>query len=531
MSLLDAVRSFLTLEPMQPDRTLQIAWPDIQTQINTVRRDTQALRIHRVPSVAEALGVPAIQRCVTLIANTVGSLTMQGYRNGALMTDTPRLIARPDPDLTPRDFYAQTAHNMASFGEAVLYIASRDADGIASALVNVPLGELAVEENTRDRRYPIYQWGKVQGTRFTAANPTGSFVHVMYLPEPFALRGRGPLQRAGAAISVAVEAQQWAANYYADGGNGGTIIKKQGYLSSDSDEALSEADALRNQWVGRPNNVPRIIDEGIESVTSVEVNPQGAQMLDARGYQNGDAARLFGIPGALLEYAQSGTSLTYQNIEQIWTNFLRGCLDPNYLEPIEQAISDLLPRSTASRFDRSGLLRADIKTRSDVYNTLIPLGVLTMEEARAAEGLSPGNAEYAAVLPSPPAAVAPAGSIPVALSATRCPRCNRMLGKFGPTFEVVCPRCKFLNVGAAAPTETAPGPVVPIFNVNVHFPEGFVRTETTVTAPNVTIEPGAVEVTVDAPITLAQPAPTERTVTDVEYDDHDRIMRVIEGAA
>src|SRR6185436_13125992 len=98
--------------------------------------------------------------------------------------------------------------NMAKYGEIVWWVASEDNDGLPSALVNVPLRELQVEEKTKDRRYPKYKWGKEEGTRRTPANPTGRFVHIFYpLTEPYALRGEGPMQLCGAAISISVESQ------------------------------------------------------------------------------------------------------------------------------------------------------------------------------------------------------------------------------------------------------------------------------------------------------------------------------------
>src|SRR5262249_14544208 len=124
-----------------------------------------------------------------------------------------------------------------------------------------------------------------------------------------------------------------------------------------------------------------------------------------RDYQNGDSARMFGIPGALLEYSSPGSSLTYQNIQQVLDEFTRVCLWPQYLEPIEQAMSDLLTRSTICRFNTGALLRSDPLTRAQVYNLLIPLGVMSVEQAQQQEGILPGDVERAPVPFSVPQAI------------------------------------------------------------------------------------------------------------------------------
>ena len=85
-------------------------------------------------------------------------------------------------------------------------------------------------------------------------------------------------------------------------------------------------------------------------------------MLDARSHQDGEAARLYGAAGIAGGVQRSGlVSLTYQNIGEVFTLFVKTCLAPNYLEPQEQALSDLLPRSTVARFNVDAFYRPDMQ--------------------------------------------------------------------------------------------------------------------------------------------------------------------------
>ena len=256
----------------------------------------------------------------------------------------------------------------------------------------------------------------------------------------------------GAAVSVAVESQEWAANFYAEGGTPSTVIKSA--ITLDETEAAN----LLEQWMDKPHNVPRVIDPNIEEITEHGVNVQGAQMLEAREYQNGDVARMFGIPGSLLDYRASGSNLTYQNIEQEFTKFLTACLLPGYLDKIQQEMDDLLPRSTVGRFNVDALRQADIKTRYEVYEKGIGSGVLTPEEARKKEGLDAGDVENAPIPFSPPAATIAPSQIPLQLRAVevdggpvrctgrfvlrgRLTTCNKKLADKAP-FTGTCRRCK-----------------------------------------------------------------------------------------
>ena len=154
-----------------------------------------------------------------------------------------------------------------------------------------------------------------------------------------------------------------------------------------------------------PSNFPRVTSGGFHA-KEFGVNPQGAQMLDARMHQDGEAARMFGVPGTMLEYNAPGSSLTYQNIGEVFTFFVKTCLQPIYLEPQEQAMSDLLPRTQAAAFNIDSFYRPDAKSRWEVYE--IATKVIGTDEAaqwaREREGLAPGDVEFKPVPFAPPIA-------------------------------------------------------------------------------------------------------------------------------
>lgn len=445
MSLWESLKRFLALEPMQ-ERAIDsfVDYPDLTTQLMAVQGLTP--RPWRVASLKEALGVPAVFRAVTLIANTTGALSLEAFRNGARLSDTdrPRLIVRPDPFTTPRDFYRDTAYNMATRGEAWWWVAKRDSNGDALSLLTVNPAEVTVTANERDLRYPLIEWRGVKMRNEDMRQLT-------LLREAGDLRGMGPLQVCGAAISVTVEAQEWAANFFASGGYPSILLKSQVDLTEE------EANALKAQWIETYSNMPKVTTPSVD-VAEIGANPQGAQMLQARDYQTGDIARMFGIPASLLDHTTPGSSLTYQNLEGEFGKFVRACLWPNYLEPIEQAMSDLLTRSTVARFNLDALLRADSKTRYEVYKLGVESGVLAIDEARVQEGLDPGDVERATVPFAPPQAIPDRLPIQTRSGEVRCDgtrvlrhrivACGKLLAEAGP-FVGTCPRCK--KVYAAPP--------------------------------------------------------------------------------
>ncbi len=441
MGLLEGIRTFFTLEPLQ-ERTHIVDYEPGSPEDIFRRRygHSTSGETWRYASVREALSVPSVFGIVSSIANTVGSLSVNGYRNGELADpeDRPRLIVRPDPFTTPGQFFGDAAYNLASRGEAWWWIAKRDPmDGSAMSLLNMAPQEVVIEE-TRDPLRPTILW---RGQKM----PFDDVRQIVYTREPGDRRGRGPLQVCGAAISVAVESQRWAANFYGEGGHPSTLIKHAGELSPTLDEhGYNEADRLRNQWIDRPNNVPRVIDQNIDDVKYMDPNPSGSQMLSSRDFQVGEMARAFVYPMSLIGYGVSGSSLTYQNVGQELDKLTRVCLIPNYLEKMEQVLTDLLPRSWQCSFDVNGLKRADEKARWEVYEiaTRVIGPEAAAELARKSEGLEPGSVENAPVPFSPPSAVPT--SIPLAarsLVDLRCRGCGKLAGRVSGRAEIKCTRC------------------------------------------------------------------------------------------
>jgi HK97 family phage portal protein len=560
----------------EPPVTLQARshyeYPAFETQMHEIwnRRGHDT---YRSASVKEALGVPAIFGAVSLISNTVGSLSMEAFRKGVRMPmeDAPRLIQRPNPFSTLRDFLRDTAYYVATRGEAWWYVAVRDpVDDSPMSLYPVPPWEVTVSIEDNDRLRPVIKWAD-------RIIPNDRMRHITYLPDHDGLRGLGPLQLCGAAVSVSVEAQEWAANFFS-----GSIPSIIGTTEQDmTDDELRQLD---NQWVEKPSNLPRWLTNGMVMSDS-PFDPEKAQLNEARQSNVGDVARMFSMPGSLLEHQMSGSSLTYRNDEGIWTDFQRRCLSPHYLEPIEQEMSDLLTRSTVSRFNLKQLLRSDAKTRMEVHQLAIETGIYDANTAAIEEGYEPGNADFAPVPFAAPQAVPsslpPDRELRTALEDVRCPKCGKLAGRVSGAAEIRCQRCRSLVTVSGVQVRTEPHPLtaaVPAPNITttvhppsvtfeagafqvaapdmapmtelagsitelaarpapaneitvqpaeVHIDEGAVRVE--FTPSPVTVEPA--QITVEPPnvtINVPEPKPTARRI---ERDDNDNIIRIVEESA
>jgi len=435
MSFLQTVAEAFLGRP-EDFKTLSSEFPDLDTQLAAIRaaRANQA-RVYRIAGVQEALGVPSILAAVTLISGTVGRLSMEAYLNGTLVTNPdqiPRLIIRPNPRSTPREFFRDSTFYLATRGEVWWYVAKRDADGNALSLVVVPPWEVQVEKNDRDRFSPTIRWLDVE-------RRPEDLRQITYMPDHSGLRGVGPLQMAGAAVSVATEADAWAANFFS-----GALPSLIGTTEADVDEL--DLKALDAQWAEKPNNLPRWMTNGLK-LEAPPYDAQRAQLTESRQFQVGEVARMFTMPGSLIEYQMPGSSLTYRSEPDIWVDFKERCLSPHYLEPIEQEMTDLLTRSYTTRFNTWELTKADPKTRYEVYGIGIDKGIFGPEYPQKMEGMIPGDVNYAPVPQAPPAAV-PTPIRALSMEARRCvnPKCKKLLADVAPPgWKTTCPRCGIEN--------------------------------------------------------------------------------------
>lgn len=347
----------------------------------------------RAVGVRDALSVPGIGRAVGMLASLAGALPMRSYYQGVLESPTPRIVARPDPFQSARDFVFGTVWNMASRGTAVWYAASV-VEGRPTSILNLPTFEVQVDWDDR-RVERVVKW---RGRELDSER-----VRIIRLyPIPGEAYGQGPLQLTGAAVSAAVEADEWAARYFLESGVTATHLHSQAKLLD------AEADEIAQRWVDSKRSV-KVTSGGVMTAAVLGTSPRDAQLHEARMFARGEAAVMFGIPGKLLEYALAGSSLTYENVGDLMTELARTTLAPLYLTPIEDALSDFLVRDRTVRFDLDDLQRADPKTRFDIHAIAIDKGIYPADYAAVLEGIKPGSLDTAPQAPAGPLPSIPAG--------------------------------------------------------------------------------------------------------------------------
>lgn len=139
-----------------------------------------------------------------------------------------------------------------------------------------------------------------------------------------------------------------------------------------------------------------LLEGGIDA-KSLNIKPVDAQLLESRGYSVEEICRWFRVPPWMIGHTEKSTSWG-TGIEQQMIGFLTFTLAP-WLKRIEQYINKelLTPAERVryySKFNVEGLLRADSAGRASFYGAMVNNGVMTRDEVRELEDMSPmgGNA-------------------------------------------------------------------------------------------------------------------------------------------
>lgn len=362
--MLERLRKFLT-------RGAQIAY----TGGNWVSLRAAATRSGEFMDATRALSVSTVYACIYKISSTLGTLQLTTLRREgtgslpAIELGLYDLLAQqPDEGITASYFWEQLVANMLLHGKGYALIVRNPDTGQAERLEFIPT------KHVKQLEYegaPVYKVDGIEGVVF------GDDV----LCVPYLL-GASPIELHSEAIGLAKAAESYANEYFQNG----SIMT--GVLSSDQPLKKEQLDIVRDSWnASSAGNLTRVLPAGFK-YERIALSPDEAQNIEARKMSAQDIARIYNVPPALIGL---DGNLTYSNTEQAGIFFARHTILP-IARRIEQEVENklLTPAQRAQyfvRFNIDELMRGDIKTRADYYNTMLQAGALTPNEVRAAEHL------------------------------------------------------------------------------------------------------------------------------------------------
>jgi HK97 family phage portal protein len=337
-----------------------------------------------------ALQVGDVWACVRVLADAAASVPLVAYRHtgrGRVRLSTGKLanlLDRPAPATTQANLVAQMVSHLALWGNAFLG-KFRGEDGRVEQLGLLFPDYVSVEMQAGMPFYTVTD----PATGRQSRHGIDDITHIKAMSTD-GLTGLSPIKQCRIALAVAGGLGEFTAAFFENGGRpSGFITLPQGTSRESLKHLGMEARAIH----GGARNAHRIaVITGEMSWTPMTGPLDDLQFVEQRKLSTAEIARIFRVPPWMIG-ASSGDSLTYSNVEQQQLAFVTHSLRP-WLVTIEQAFSadpDLCPGAIYTEFLLDSLLRADSKTRAEIYAlALDPLqGWMTREEVRRLENLEP----------------------------------------------------------------------------------------------------------------------------------------------
>lgn len=338
-----------------------------------------------------ALTVSAAWACIRLISETVATLPLGIFSRAAdggreAASDHPLyeiLHNSPNADQTAVEFWEGEVAKVCLVGNAISY---RE-EGSGGRLISLePLTEVF--------------WGLTpDGQLIYRFNDRGRYEEV---PESkvFHIKGFGnrryhglsPIHYARHTLGASMAADETAAKYL---GNG---LQVSGFI--ETPHILDDKNGQRAQWeetlakfTGSSNAGKLMTLEGGFKFVPMTMPGKDAELLSSRKFNVEEVCRWYHVPPIMIGHAAEGQTMWGSGVEQIMIAWLQTGLRA-YLKRIEAAVHKrLIPPGEKKRFyaeyNIDGLLRADSAARAALYSSFAQNGVMSRNEIRAKENLSP----------------------------------------------------------------------------------------------------------------------------------------------
>lgn len=333
-----------------------------------------------------ALAIADVWAAVRVLADAASSLPLHVYRK----TETGRervtsgklvdLIDRPGPATTQADLVSSLMSHLAIYGNG--YLAKyRQASEITQ------LGLLHPDRIRPELEHGRLRFRYTPGTGPQRLLTEADVVHVKGLSVD-GLTGLSAVSQASRVLGLSDELVKHALSYF----DTGVTPTPAGILRMGPEASFGDQDRTKEKLRNEARAHGILVIQGDAEYQEIAAKLDDSQFVEQRRLAAQEIARVFRIPPHMLG-APSADSMTYSNVEQESIEFVRYSLTP-WLRRIELAVSndpDLAFQARFVKFELDGLLRADAKTRAEIYAlALDPIqGWLDVDEVRALEDLPP----------------------------------------------------------------------------------------------------------------------------------------------
>lgn len=330
----------------------------------------------------------AVFACVSAIAQDIAKLPIHVAERkagvwAATSSQYDNLLRKPNPYQNRGQFVQSWLTSKLLHGNTYA-LKRRDTAGrtIALHILDAP----SVEPLVSDDGAVFYRLkaSKLAGIAADVVVPAREIIHDRGLTPWHPLVGVSPLTAAGLAASQGLAIQATATTFFKNGARPGVVMTAPGRIEPETAKRLKEH--WDQNYTGDNAGKVAVLGDGLKP-EFLSLNPVDSQLIEQMGYTAQDVCRAFRVPAWKIG---AGPAAPYTSSEATNLQYLSDCLQA-HIEALELCLDDGLdlPVTQRTEFDETALLRTDTKTRTEVLTSAIQGKLMTINEARAREGLPP----------------------------------------------------------------------------------------------------------------------------------------------
>lgn len=347
----------------------------------------------------EALQIPAVRKGRNIICS-FSTLPLEAVNQRNEVVDHP-LFRQIDPNVPNVVTLAQLIEDLLFEAVAWWEVTSTE-DGYPSSAIRHEPGQVSMQQPSG------YQQGWLPSEL-----PTEGVIYMRGKPVPFSRVIRfdspnPPLLRDADRVVRRALALYLAAEIYANEPRPMDYFAPADQFADPFADDEDGVEQLLDSWAtARRRRRTAYVPGGLTYNEVQQPTPADLQLVQLQERVNKDLANLIGLDPE--DVGENTTSRTYANVVDRRKDRINDLFGP-YMAAITQRLSmpDVTKRGIKVRFGLDDYLKADPKTRAEVWQTYEGMGVVSREYVNAAEGFPPGSIGQAPPAPRTPIQVSPA---------------------------------------------------------------------------------------------------------------------------
>lgn len=340
--------------------------------------------------VDKALGLVPVFAAIGLLARTVSCTPLHNYRrvgeeerNRIVLPEIFRVL---DEEAHLKRWLHACVVSLAARGNAFGLVTSRDGFGYPTAVTWLDPNQVTVDDQLPSGpgslALPIWRFNGRQIMVGPSDPATSELIHIPWFPVPGRTLGLSPLAAAATMIAGGIASQEWSADWFLNSGIPSSTMKNV------ARELTPEAaDAVKNRLISTIRAHKPLVFGSDWEFNPIMIPPAEAKFVESMKLTATQVAAIFDVPPERIG-GEVGGSLSYSSPEQAGIHLVTFSLR-NWFELLEETFSAMIPRAQYMKFNADSLVRADIKTRHEVYKISRSIGLTNIDELRVLEDRPP----------------------------------------------------------------------------------------------------------------------------------------------